>query len=104
MRTVLLARNLKRTTPSSDNPHMSKPTFSKGEVQVSAEWSRVAVASDEMEAGLMRVLLEEAEIPVLVEGDGIGDAGFSNGPRSVLAPDDKWKEARQILEDTTGVG
>lgn len=71
---------------------------------MSAGWSRVAIASNESEAGMMRGLLEDAEIPVLVQGYGIGDSGYSSGPQSVMVPNEEQEKARQILEDTTGLG
>lgn len=67
-------------------------------------WARIAVASNESEAGMMRGLLEDAEIPVLVQGYGIGDSGYSSGPMSVMVPKKEHEEARQLLEDTIGLG
>jgi predicted esterase len=69
-------------------------------------WVKVAAAPSETEALLMDGVLKDAGIPSLV----LRAAGFdapdflSAGPRDVLVPGSLVEEAKQVLEDTTGLG
>jgi len=66
----------------------------------------VDVAPNETDAQLMEGLLKNASIPALVQrahGFDIPDF-LSAGPRDVLVPGSLLEEARQLLEDTTGLG
>jgi hypothetical protein len=69
-------------------------------------WVKVAAAPDDSVAGLMEGVLEDAGIPSLVQrAPGFDAPDFlSAGPRDVLVPDSMAEEARQVLEDTTGLG
>ena len=69
-------------------------------------WIRVGSAPNESVALMMGDLLRGADIPVLIQrprGFDVPDF-LSGGPREVLVPEDTLPEAREILEDTTGVG
>lgn len=70
------------------------------------EWIKIASAPNETLALVMKGLLDEAGIPVLVRrGSGFDVPDFlSAGPRDVLVPDLFANEAKQLLEDTTGLG
>ncbi len=67
---------------------------------------KVAVAPNETSALMMEGVLEHAGIPSLIQRAPGFDAPdvLSAGPRDVLVPDSLLGEARQILEDTTGLG
>ena len=67
---------------------------------------KVAAAPDESVALLMDGVLKDAGIPSLIQRARGFDAPdfLSAGPRDVLVPDSRLEEARQILEDTTGLG
>ncbi len=69
-------------------------------------WVKVAVAPNETSALMMEGVLEDAGIPSLIQrAPGFDAPDFlSAGPRDVLVPDSLLGEARQILEDTTGLG
>ena len=69
-------------------------------------WVKVAAASDETDALLMDSLLKDVGIPSLIQrAPGFDAPDFlSAGPRDVLVPASLVEEARQILEDTTGLG
>ena len=69
-------------------------------------WVKVAAAPDESIALLMDGVLKDAGIPSLIQrAPGFDAPDFlSAGPRDVLVPDSFLEEARQILEDTTGLG
>jgi hypothetical protein len=69
-------------------------------------WVKVAAAPDESVAGLMEGVLNDAGIPSLIQrAPGFDAPDFlSAGPRDVLVPDSMAEEARQVLEDTTGLG
>ena len=69
-------------------------------------WVKVAVAPNETSALMMEGVLENAGIPSLIQRARGFDAPdfLSAGPRDVLVPDSLMGEARQILEDTTGLG
>jgi hypothetical protein len=69
-------------------------------------WVKVAAAPDETDALLMDGVLKDAGIPSLIQRARGFDAPdfLSAGPRDVLVPDSRLEEARQILEDTTGLG
>jgi hypothetical protein len=69
-------------------------------------WVRVAVAPNETSALMMEGVLNNAGIPSLTQRARGFDAPdfLSAGPRDVLVPDSLLGEARQILEDTTGLG
>ncbi len=67
---------------------------------------KVAVAPNETSALMMEGVLEDAGIPSLIQRARGFDAPdfLSAGPRDVLVPDSLMGEAKQILEDTTGLG
>jgi len=67
---------------------------------------KVAAAPDESVALLMDGVLKDAGIPSLIKRAAGFDAPdfLSAGPRDVLVPASLVEEARQILEDTTGLG
>jgi hypothetical protein len=69
-------------------------------------WVKVAAAPDESVALLMEGVLKDAGIPSLIQrAPGFDAPDFlSAGPRDVLAPGSLVDEAKQILEDTTGLG
>jgi hypothetical protein len=69
-------------------------------------WVKVAVAPNETSALMMEGVLENAGIPSLTQRARGFDAPdfLSAGPRDVLVPDSLLGEAKQILEDTTGLG
>ena len=66
----------------------------------------MAAAPDESVAPLMEGVLKDAGIPSLIQrAPGFDVPDFlSAGPRDVLVPDSLVEEARQVLEDTTGLG
>ena len=69
-------------------------------------WVKVAATPDESVALLMDGVLKDAGIPSLIQraaGFDVPDF-LSAGPRDVLVPDSLAEEARQVLEDTTGLG
>jgi predicted esterase len=68
-------------------------------------WVKVAAAPDESVALLMDGVLKDG-IPSLIQRAAGFDAPdfLSAGPRDVLVPASLAEEARQILEDTTGLG
>ena len=69
-------------------------------------WVKVAAAPDESVALLMDGVLKDAGIPSLIQRATGFDAPdvLSAGPRDVLVPGSLVEEARQVLEDTTGLG
>jgi hypothetical protein len=69
-------------------------------------WVKVAVAPNETSALMMEGVLENAGIPSLIQrAPGFDAPDFlSAGPRDVLVPDSLLGEAKQTLEDTTGLG
>ena len=69
-------------------------------------WVKVAVAPNEPSALLMDGVLKDAGIPSLIQrAPGFDVPDFlSAGPRDVLVPGSLLEEAKQILEDTTGLG
>jgi hypothetical protein len=69
-------------------------------------WVKVAVAPNETSALMMEGVLNNVGIPSLIQrAPGFDAPDFlSAGPRDVLVPDSLLGEARQILEDTTGLG
>ena len=69
-------------------------------------WVKVAAAPDESIALLMDGVLKDAGIPSLIQRALGFDAPdfLSAGPRDVLVPGSLLEEARQVLEDTTGLG
>ena len=69
-------------------------------------WVKVAVAPNETSALMMEGVLNNAGIPSLIQRARGFDAPdfLSAGPRDVLVPDSLLGEAKQILEDTTGLG
>jgi hypothetical protein len=73
---------------------------------VEEKWVKVAVAPNETLALLMEGLLQGAGVPSLIQrAPGFDVPDFlSAGPRAVLVPGAYLEEARQILEDTTGLG
>ena len=70
------------------------------------DWVKVGSAPNETYALLMEGVLRNDGIPVLIRrGAGFDIPDFlSAGPRDVLVPDTFAEEARQLLEDTTGLG
>jgi hypothetical protein len=66
----------------------------------------VAAAPDESRALLIKGLLDEVSIPVLIQrGKGFDAPEFlSAGPRDVLVPSSLVAEARELLEETAGLG
>jgi len=71
-----------------------------------ARWVKVAAAPDESMALLMEGVLKDAGIPSLIQRAAGFDAPdfLAAGPRDVLVPASLVQEAKQILEDTTGLG
>ena len=69
-------------------------------------WVKVGSAPNESMALMMEGLLRGADIPVLIRRVAGFDAPdfLAGGPRELLVPEDALPEAREILEDTTGVG
>lgn len=69
-------------------------------------WIKVAYAPNEATAGLMEGLLRETGIAVLIQRASGFDAPefLAAGPRELMVPETELDEARQILEDTTGLG
>jgi hypothetical protein len=69
-------------------------------------WVKVAVAPNETSALLMDGVLKDSGVPSLIQrAPGFDVPDFlSAGPRDVLVPDSLLEEARQVLEDTTGLG
>jgi hypothetical protein len=70
------------------------------------KWVKVAAAADESVALLMDGVLKDAGIPSLIQrAPGFDAPDFlAAGPRDVLVPASLLEEAKQILEDTTGLG
>jgi hypothetical protein len=66
-------------------------------------WEVVEVISGDIEAELLRGLLEAQGIPVTLSKEGAGHAlGLQVGPLSeiqILVPSNRREEARQILDD-----
>jgi predicted esterase len=69
-------------------------------------WVKVAVAANETDALLMDGVLKDAGVPSLIQRAAGFDAPdfLSAGPRDVLVPGSLAEEAKQLLEDTTGLG
>ena len=69
-------------------------------------WVKVAAAPDETDALLMEGVLKDAGIPSLIQRARGFDAPdfLSAGPRDVLVPGALVEEAKQVLEDITGLG
>jgi predicted esterase len=69
-------------------------------------WVKVAAAPDESVALLMDGVLKDAGIPSLIQRAAGFDAPdfLAAGPRDVLVPASLVEEAKQILENTTGLG
>jgi hypothetical protein len=69
-------------------------------------WVKVAAAPDESVALLMDGVLKDAGIPSLIQRAAGFDAPdfLAAGPRNVLVPGSLAEEAKQVLEDTTGLG
>jgi hypothetical protein len=69
-------------------------------------WVKVAAAPDESVALLMDGVLKDADIPSLIQrAPGFDAPDFlAAGPRDVLVPGSLVEEAKQVLEDTTGLG
>ena len=67
---------------------------------------KVTAAPDESSALLMEGLLKDADIPSLIQrAPGFDAPDFlSAGPRDLLVPASLLGEAKQVLEDTTGLG
>ena len=70
------------------------------------KWVKVAAAPNETDALLMDGVLKDAGIPSLIQraaGFDVPDF-LAAGPRDVLVPGSLVEEAKQVLEDTTGLG
>jgi hypothetical protein len=69
-------------------------------------WVKVAAAPDESSTLLMEGLLKDADIPSLIQrAPGFDAPDFpSAGTRDLLVPASLLGEAKQVLEDTTGLG
>lgn len=69
-------------------------------------WAKVGAAPNETSALLMEGVLRDAGITALIQrATGFDVPDFlSAGPRDVLVPAPDLEDARQILEDTTGLG
>jgi hypothetical protein len=69
-------------------------------------WVKVAAAPDETGALLMDGVLKDAGIPSLIQrAPGFDAPDFlAAGPRDVLVPGSLLEEAKQVLQDTTGLG
>jgi hypothetical protein len=69
-------------------------------------WVKVAAAPDETDALLMEGVLKDAGIPSLIQrAPGFDAPDFlAAGPRDVLVPGSLVEEAKQVLQDTTGLG
>ena len=69
-------------------------------------WVKVAAAPDESVALLMDGVLKDAGIPSLIQrAPGFDAPDFlAAGPKDVLVPGSLVEEAKQVLEDTTGLG
>jgi hypothetical protein len=69
-------------------------------------WVKVAAAPDESVALLMDGVLKDAGIPSLIQRAAGFDAPdfLAAGPRDLLVPGSLVEEAKQVLEDTTGLG
>ncbi len=69
-------------------------------------WVKVAAAPDESVALMMDGVLKDAGIPSLIQrAPGLDAPDFlSAGPRDVLVPGSLVEEAKQVLQDTTGLG
>ncbi len=69
-------------------------------------WVKVAAAPDESVALLMDGVLKDAGITSLIQrAPGFDAPDFlAAGPRDLLVPDSALGEAKQVLEDTTGLG
>jgi hypothetical protein len=69
-------------------------------------WVKVAAAPDESVALLMDGVLKDAGIPSLIQRTPGFDAPdfLAAGPRDVLVPGSLLEEAKQVLQDTTGLG
>ena len=69
-------------------------------------WTKVGSAPNETLALLMEGILRDAGITALIQrATGFDVPDFlSAGPRDVLVPEPDLEDARQILEDTTGLG
>ena len=67
---------------------------------------KVAAAPNETDALLMDGVLKDSGIPSLIQrASGFDVPDFlSAGPRDVLVPGSLVEEAKQVLEDTTGLG
>ena len=70
------------------------------------EWVKIGSAPNETVASLMEGLLRNAGVPSLVRrASGFDVPDFlAAGPRDVLVPMSDADYARQLLEDTTGLG
>lgn len=70
------------------------------------DWVKVGSAPNETAAMMMTGILDNSGIPALIRrGAGFDIPDFlCAGPRDVLVPYDFLDEARQLLEDTTGLG
>ena len=69
-------------------------------------WVKLAAAPDESVALLMDDVLKDAGIPSLIQRAAGFDAPdfLAAGLRDVLVPGSLVEEAKQVLQDTTGLG
>ena len=70
------------------------------------DWVKIGSAPNETMALLMEAVLKGAGVPALVRrASGFDVPDFlAAGPRDVLVPETDVDYARQLLEDTTGLG
>ncbi|MBI4297001.1 MAG: DUF2007 domain-containing protein [Chloroflexi bacterium] len=65
-------------------------------------WVTLTTAPDQLTAGMWAGLLQEEDIPALVEPETFSFLGPSPYPCRVLVPQARLEEARAILEHYTG--
>jgi hypothetical protein len=78
-------------------------TVKKGDDMSDEKWEVVAEVSGELQAGLVRNLLEAQGIKVFLNQEGAGKAvGLSVGPLGevqILVPENQSEAARKIVDD-----
>lgn len=62
-------------------------------------WVEVAVAPNQMLAGMLEGALKEKSIPVIVDRPGASAVTGSGGVHAILVPADREAEARSLLAD-----
>jgi hypothetical protein len=67
------------------------------------EWVEVEEAPDQLQANILKGLLEAQGVTVLVTQEGyqqaIGLAGFGSAMVKIMVPNDQEEMARQVLDD-----